>query len=51
MVEGIRLGIQTEFSSVDYSTKPHMTCEPLLQHLADGIHCSEAGMNKEREEH
>lgn len=28
-----------------------MTCEPLLKHLADGIHRLEGELQKEREEH
>ena len=50
VVEGIRSGIQNAFYTVDYGTKPHMTCEPLLKHLADGIQRLEREMVKEREE-
>ena len=50
VVEGIRSGIQTGFYTVDYSCKPHMTCEPLLKHLADGIQRLEAELLKERQE-
>ena len=50
VVEGIRSGIQTGFYTVDYSCKPHMTCEPLLKHLADGMQRLEAELLKERQE-
>ena len=50
VVEGIRSGIQTSFYTVDYNTKPHMTCEPLLKHLADGMQRLEAELLKEKQE-
>lgn len=50
VVEGIRPGIQTAFYTVDYSTKPHMTCEPLLKHLAEGMGRLDAELQREREE-
>ena len=37
LVEAIRSGVQTGFYVCDYTTKPNMTCAPLLAHLRDGI--------------
>ena len=33
LVEGLRSGIQTSFYTCDYTTKPALTCGPVLRHL------------------
>lgn len=47
IIEGIRSGIQTSFYVCDYSTKPNMTCAPLLKHMAQGMQNLEATMKEE----
>ena len=37
IVESIRTGIQTSFYTCDYTTKPSMTCGPMLKHLTHGM--------------
>ncbi len=49
ITEGVRSGIQTAFYTCDYSTKPNMTCAPLLKHLAHGMDGLEQQMRVEAE--
>ena len=49
ITEGVRSGIQTAFYTCDYSTKPNMTCAPLLKHLAHGMDALEKQMRAEEE--
>ena len=37
LVEAIRSAVQTGFYVCDYTTKPNMTCAPLLTYLRDGM--------------
>ena len=37
LVEGLRSGIQTSFYTCDYTTKPSLTCGPVLKHLTTGM--------------
>ena len=37
LVEAIRSAVQTGFYVGDYTTKPNMTCAPLLTYLRDGM--------------
>jgi hypothetical protein len=48
IMESIRSGIQTAFYVCDYSTKPNMTCAPVLQHMAHGMAGLEAAMKEEK---
>ena len=47
VTETIRSGIQTPFYTCDYSTKPNMTCAPLLKHTTHGMEHLEATMKEE----
>ena len=37
LIEAIRSAVQTGLYVCDYTTKPNMTCAPLLTHLRDGM--------------
>ena len=50
IVEGIRTGIQTSFYTCDYTTKPSLTCGPVLKHLTNGMERLEATMRAEAEQ-
>ena len=47
VIEGIRSGIQTSFYICDYSTKPNMTCAPLLKNMAHGMEQLDATLKEE----
>jgi hypothetical protein len=47
LVEAARSSIQTAFYTCDYSTKPNMTCGPLLKHMEDGMRGLERQMQRE----
>ena len=47
LVEGLRSGIQTSFYTCDYTTKPSLTCGPVLKHLTTGMQRLEQQMNEE----
>ena len=42
--------IQVMFYACDYSTKPNMTCAPLLVAIRDGIHRLEAELQAEEDD-
>ena len=50
VVEGIRTGIQTSFYTCDYTTKPSLTCGPVLKHLTHGMQKLEDAMRAEAEQ-
>ena len=50
IVESIRTGIQTSFYTCDYTTKPSMTCGPMLKHLTHGMKNLEEKMQAEAEQ-
>lgn len=50
VVEGIRTGIQTSFYTCDYTTKPSLTCGPVLKHLTHGMEQLEHTMRAEAEQ-
>ena len=50
VVEGIRTGIQTSFYTCDYTTKPSLTCGPVLKHLTHGMQKLEDTMRAEAEQ-
>ncbi|CAL1152198.1 unnamed protein product [Cladocopium goreaui] len=50
VVESIRTGIQTSFYTCDYTTKPSMTCGPMLKHLTHGMKNLEEKMQAEAEQ-
>ena len=50
IVEGFKSTIQAMFYACDYSTKPNMTCAPLLVADRDGIRRLEDQLKKEEEE-
>eukprot|EP00435_Cladocopium_sp_Y103_P040571 s119_g11.t1 len=50
VVEGIRTGIQTGFYTCDYTTKPSLTCGPILKHLTHGMQQLEERMQAEAEQ-
>jgi len=50
IVDGMKNTIQTTFYACDYSTKPNMTCAPLLVAVRDGIHRLEETMQQEEED-
>ena len=45
LVEGLRSGIQTSFYTCDYTTKPSLTCGPVLKHLTTGMQRLEERMH------
>ena len=49
LVEGLRSGIQTSFYTCDYTTKPSLTCGPVLKHLTTGMQRLEERMQVEAE--
>ena len=49
-MEGIRTGIQTSFYTCDYTTKPSLTCGPVLKHLTHGMQKLEDTMRAEAEQ-
>ena len=49
VVEGLRSGIQTSFYTCDYTTKPALTCGPMLRHLTVGMQRLEEQMQMELE--
>ena len=49
LVEGLRSGIQTSFYTCDYTTKPALTCGPVLRHLTVGMQRLEERMQVEAE--
>ena len=49
LVEGLRSGIQTSFYTCDYTTKPALTCGPVLRHLTVGMQRLEERMQMEAE--
>ena len=49
LVEGLRSGIQTSFYTCDYTTKPSLTCGPVLKHLTTGMQRLEEQMQVEAE--
>ena len=49
LVEGLRSGIQTSFYTCDYTTKPALTCGPVLRHLTVGMQRLEERMQIEAE--
>lgn len=50
VVEGIRTGIQTSYYTCDYTTKPSLTCGPVLKHLTHGMQKLEDTMRAEAEQ-
>lgn len=50
VVEGIRTGIQTSFYTCDYTTKPALTCGPVLRHLTHGMRALEERMQAEAQQ-
>ncbi|CAL1153389.1 unnamed protein product [Cladocopium goreaui] len=50
VVESIRTGIQTSFYTCAYTTKPSMTCGPMLKHLTHGMKNLEEKMQAEAEQ-
>ena len=50
VVEGMKSTIQAMFYACDYSTKPNMTCAPLLVAVRDGICRLEDQLQQEEEE-
>jgi len=50
VVEGIKNTIQATFYAWHYSTKPNMTCAPLLVAVRDGIQRLEEQLSQEAEE-
>ena len=49
LIEGLRSGIQTSFYTCDYTTKPALTCGPVLRHLTVGMQRLEEKMKIEAE--
>eukprot|EP00438_Fugacium_kawagutii_P020118 Skav226970 [mRNA] locus=scaffold51:356186:370706:- [translate_table: standard] len=49
LIEGLRSGIQTSFYTCDYTTKPALTCGPVLKHLTNGMQKLEERMQMEAE--
>ena len=47
LVEAARSSIQTAFCACVYSTKPNMTCGPLLKHMEDGMRRLERQLERE----
>ena len=50
VVEGIHTGIQTSFYTCDYTTKPSLTCGPVLKHPTHGMQKLEDAMRAEAEQ-
>ena len=49
IIEACRSSIQTAFYTCDYTTKPNMTCAPLLKCLGDGMEGLEATLKEEED--
>jgi hypothetical protein len=47
LVEAAWSSIQTALYTCDYSTKPNMTCGPLLKHMEDGMRRLERQLERE----
>ena len=50
VVDGLKSSLQAMFYACDYSTKPNMTCAPLMVAVRDGIHKLEETMRQEEED-
>ena len=50
VVENMKSSIQAMFYACDYSTKPNMTCAPLLVAIRDGVRRLEEQLQQEEEE-
>ena len=48
VVEAARSSIQTSFYTCDYSTKPNMTCGPMLKHMEEGMCRLEQQLRREQ---